>query len=245
MSSLNNLKNTWEKLGDMDPLWAILAAADKKGNKWNPEEFFATGVLEIDNTLHELESMNIQIGKARALDFGCGVGRLSQALAGHFDEVYGVDIASSMIDKAREYNRFGDRCKYILNQSPDLKQLEDCKFDFIYSTITLQHMAPEYSRSYIDEFLRLLRPGGVVIFDLPNEPQKAQKLKLRLMNIFDYAALRFLYKAVFRRPPLEMYSVRREDVLKQLDMKSKVLKVAPSQCGGAEWRAFRYYVAKI
>ena len=36
-----------------------------------------------------------------ALDFGCGIGRLSQALAEHFDQVYGVDISPKMIELAR------------------------------------------------------------------------------------------------------------------------------------------------
>ncbi|TDA70434.1 MAG: class I SAM-dependent methyltransferase [Clostridia bacterium] len=54
----------------------------------------------------------------------------------------------------------GDRVRYILNERDDLSRLDDLRFDFIYTSITLQHMEPRYSLNYIKEFLRLLKPGG-------------------------------------------------------------------------------------
>ena len=75
-----------------------------------------------------------------------------------------------MIKLAGEYNSHGDRCRYYVNDSDDLKLLEDNTFDFIYSNIVLQHMKPEYSKRYIREFLRVLAPGGVLVFQIPSEP---------------------------------------------------------------------------
>jgi 2-polyprenyl-3-methyl-5-hydroxy-6-metoxy-1,4-benzoquinol methylase len=94
--------------------------------------------------------------RGSALDFGCGVGRLTQALADHFDEVWGVDIASSMIEGARRLDRSGGRCRYLVNGRP--RVVRDASFGFILSLIVLQHLEPEYIRSYLREFIRLLAP---------------------------------------------------------------------------------------
>src|SRR5213075_3164955 len=132
-------------------------------------EFFRTGVVEIDDVMAYVDRLGLKFARRAALDFGCGVGRLTQALCGHFDAAVGVDIAPSMIDKARAYNRHGERCRYSLNVSDDLSQFDDGQFDFIYSNIVLQHMLPRYSKKYVREFLRLLAPGGVAVLQLPTD----------------------------------------------------------------------------
>src|SRR5258707_194558 len=79
----------------------------------------------------------------RALDFGWGAGRLSQAIARRMAEVDGVDIARSMVDLAGRHNRYGDRCRYRVNTAPDLRLFGDGAFDFVYSSIVLQHIPQE------------------------------------------------------------------------------------------------------
>jgi len=110
----------------------------------------------------------VSVKKGTALDFGCGVGRLTQALCQYFERCIGVDIAGSMIKLAWKYNRFGDRCHYLVNDVGDLRMFEDGHFDFIYSNIVLQHIPSEYSTHYIREFVRLLSPGGMAVFQMPS-----------------------------------------------------------------------------
>jgi SAM-dependent methyltransferase len=114
--------------------------------------------------------LNFDIRRGAALDFGCGVGRLTQALCRHFERAVGVDIAPSMIRLANQFNRFGDRCRYCLNEANDLRLFADDSFDFIYSNLVLQHMQPDYSKNYIKEFVRVLAPGGIAFFQLPGLP---------------------------------------------------------------------------
>ena len=114
-----------------------------------------------------LAALGIEAKRGRALDFGCGVGRLTQALAERFDAVHGVDIAASMIDLAERHNRFGDRCKYHLNEKDELSLFADGSFDFVLTFICLQHMEPRYARRYLAEFARIVAPGGVLYFQLP------------------------------------------------------------------------------
>ena len=109
---------------------------------WDEDAFFNTGVAEIESVLDRVCRGAVTLRFERALDFGCGVGRLTQALGRHFRKADGVGIASAMIARARALNRLGDRCQYHLNETDDLAAFSDGLFDFVYSMITLQHMEP-------------------------------------------------------------------------------------------------------
>jgi SAM-dependent methyltransferase len=168
--SFEQLQQTWTVLGEKDPLWAILTNDDLQDSKWDPQSFFASGVAEITFLLREIDGLGLPLNRGRALDFGCGVGRLTRALGEHFAEVHGVDIAASMLKLAAEYNADRSNLSFHLNQRPDLSLFESGTFDFVYSRIVLQHMAPEFAKSYITEFIRLLAPGGLTAFQVPAGP---------------------------------------------------------------------------
>jgi SAM-dependent methyltransferase len=174
--ALKDLKEVWEGWAREDPLWAILSVPGKTDRRWNPEEFFSTGRDEIRDVMATLTAKGIQVKTGRCLDFGCGVGRLTQGLAEFFSTCDGVDISPTMIREARKWNKFPDRCNYHNNDRPDLSIFADESFDFIYSNIVLQHIEPDISQGYIREFVRLLSDGGVAVFQVPasyTEPQAA------------------------------------------------------------------------
>lgn len=166
---LRELQRHWDTFGRVDPFWAILTDPSRRGNRWDPEAFFATGREEITAHLADAARLGVPAGRARALDFGCGAGRLTQALGDHFDRVVGVDVAPSMVALARQHNRHGERCTYVVNDAPDLRVLGDAPFDLIYTGRVLQHIEPRYSTAYMREFVRLLAPGGYLSFDVPSE----------------------------------------------------------------------------
>jgi SAM-dependent methyltransferase len=170
---LRQLQSHWDTFGRLDPMWAILTTDEKRGGKWEHGEFFATGRNEIGQIVEYVKGLGMPKAWRLALDFGCGVGRLTQALAEHFDRATGVDIAPSMVEEARKHNRHGGRCEYHLNDRDDLSVFASGTFDLIYSNIVLQHMRPEYSRRYVREFVRVLAPGGVAVFQLPSEHRAA------------------------------------------------------------------------
>ena len=163
------LKATWNAWGRRDPFYAILTFPDKRNNKWEIDEFFRTGVEEIDEVIWYLKSLDVPLRKHSALDFGCGAGRLTQALCNHFVSVTGVDVARSMIELANTYNKQPQRCRYMLNEQESLSEIADESFDFIYCCRVLQHMEPRYRDGYIREFLRVLSPAGILVFQQPEE----------------------------------------------------------------------------
>jgi SAM-dependent methyltransferase len=166
---LPDLQRHWNEFGKTDPLWAILMNPDRRGGRWDLAEFFQTGDMEIAGLMERIKKFGRPARRKLALDFGCGVGRLSQALCRHFDACVGIDIAPSMIELANRYNLYGARCEYLLNTTADLGIFPAGHFDFIYSNIVLQHMEPQYSAKYIGEFVRVLAREGVAVFQLPSE----------------------------------------------------------------------------
>jgi SAM-dependent methyltransferase len=173
---LERLQREWNAFGEEDPLWAILTEPSRRGGRWDVEEFLATGREEVDEVLAELADHGLSVKRGRALDFGCGVGRLTQALAGHFDSVDGVDVAASMITGAQRLNPNPGRVRFHHNGAPDLRMFDDESFDFVLSLIVLQHMEPGLMVGYMREFLRVLRPGGVAFFNVPESFTRGEEL---------------------------------------------------------------------
>lgn len=217
--NIDELRRNWDEFGKKDPLWAILTDPRMKGGKWNPKAFFETGRAQVAETMAQLNGLGIAIPRGKCLDFGCGIGRLTQALCDHFDECCGVDIAPSMIELAQTYNRHPDRCRYYLNTFEDLRIFDDNTFDFVYSYIVLQHMRPEYSKSYIKEFLRVLRPGGLVIFQLPSA-------RIPVVERYRLPDSAFTARIALDRPPTRVRPNRR-----------KTLLVRIKNCGAVTWPA--------
>jgi SAM-dependent methyltransferase len=168
IARLATLKRHWERLGRRDPLWAALTDPSKRGAGWNVEEFFKHGSEEVAAVLSRAERLAVSVSLRRALDFGCGAGRITQALAERFDRCDGVDISAAMLRAARFHNRHPQRCTYHLNTTADLRRFDTGSFTFAYSTLVLQHMEPRFSVRYLDELLRVLEPGGLLVFQLPS-----------------------------------------------------------------------------
>ncbi len=187
---IRHLQAAWNRFGETDPLWAILTHPARKGGRWDIADFFETGRVEVAAVMDYLGALPIGLQRGRVLDFGCGVGRLTQAFCDHAAECHGVDIAPSMIRLARRYNRFGERARYHLNERPDLSLFADDTFDLVYSNLVLQHMNPRYSAAYIREFMRILKPGGIAVFQLPGEHRAAGDLPAADVPLLPASAFR-------------------------------------------------------
>jgi ubiquinone/menaquinone biosynthesis C-methylase UbiE len=169
---LRQLRRHWNHLAGADPFWAVLTDGDKRGGGWDAAEFYATGVAEVEADLKRLRDRGFPPAGSHALDFGCGAGLLTQALAAHFGSVTGVDVSERMLAVATAHNAFPDRVRYVHNTARGLRFLNDASVDFIYSRITLQHMKPELMRRYVAEFARILAPAGVMFFQIPETVPK-------------------------------------------------------------------------
>jgi ubiquinone/menaquinone biosynthesis C-methylase UbiE len=174
--SFARLQQTWETLGDEDPLWAILSNADKKGGRWELAEFLRTGDEVVDRYWGLLRQHGAPESFDQVLDFGCGVGRLTLAWARHARQVTGVDISAPMIEKGRQIMAGQEALRLELNPHPDLSLFSADSFDLVFSHIVLQHIPWKHSQGYFREFARICKPGGWVAFQLPAGASTSQTL---------------------------------------------------------------------
>ncbi|HAM52396.1 MAG TPA: hypothetical protein DCP92_17500 [Nitrospiraceae bacterium] len=163
--TLDEYAKEWQGDAEADALWVILTDSRYYGGKWNVEDFFATGDEEIERVFRFMQSRSLRVNDGCFLDFGCGVGRISKALRKRFQRGFGVDISPKTVDLARSYVKGVD---FMVNQCDSLPQFPDDSVDFIYSHIVLQHIPNDYQKRYLDEFLRIVRPGGLAVFSNPD-----------------------------------------------------------------------------
>jgi SAM-dependent methyltransferase len=245
--SLERHKEDWERLAEVDAMWAVLTSPEDKGGAWDADRFFATGEAEIKDVLAVADRLR-PVSRGRALDFGCGVGRLTRALGMRYETAVGVDISEAMVAQARRLNEGFPQCEFVVNDAPDLGRFETDSFDLVYSNIVLQHLptVAEIER-YVTEFLRVARPEALVVFGIPShiafpyslQPRRRLYGILRRLGVSEEWMLR-------RTPltPMRMTVVGEAAVRKLLAAHGATVLQADS-IGDGPVRAVRYYVAPI
>jgi SAM-dependent methyltransferase len=165
---LEQHRRDWEELARLDPLWAVVSDPSRRFGRWDADEFFATGETEVEGLLARGHALGAPAQHQDALEFGCGVGRVTRALAKRYDRAVGIDISTEMLDRARALNARVDGVEFIHNTELDLAVLGDRRFDLVYSRHVLQHLpSHEIARGYLHEMVRVLRPGGLLVLHVP------------------------------------------------------------------------------
>jgi len=157
---------SWEDWGTVDPMYAILTDPQFRFGKGDLEFFLSTGAGTIDSLLKKCDRLGICQRRESALDFGCGLGRLTAPLSAHFDSVIGLDVAATMVTQARAMH--GDRCQFAVWQETDLAIYPSKSFDLVVSLLVLQHLPSRaLMEGFMAEFVRILRPSGALVLNLP------------------------------------------------------------------------------
>jgi SAM-dependent methyltransferase len=105
-----------------------------------------------------------------AVEIGSGLGRISAALNEHFDRVVGIDVSPAMVGEARR--RVPDpTVDFRVGDGTGLTGIDDATVDLVFSFTVFQHI-PDAAiiEGYLAEAGRVLRPGGVFVFQWNNEP---------------------------------------------------------------------------
>lgn len=168
---LEETAKTWSRFGEETPHWSVLTHEKyAPGNiEANIEAFYQTGVHGLDRVLNALRRAGLKSeGFEQALDFGCGVGRLSMPLAKLAERVTSMDISSGHLKLAQERAETTGVENIDFVHLRDLRDLDGISgYDFILSLIVLQHNPPPIMAYAFSRLLRALRPGGVAIIQMP------------------------------------------------------------------------------
>lgn len=135
--------------------------------------FFATATEVINSLEHELRRVPLeQRGGWRALEIGCGPGRLMRPMSRHFLEIHGVDVSDEMIALAREKLRDVPNAHPHSTDGASLSLFEDDSFDYVYSFAVFQHIpSREVVLQYLREIRRVLKVGGLARLQLNGLPR--------------------------------------------------------------------------
>lgn len=150
----------WRRIAETDPYYGVSTSEDYRLanlDEEKKEQFYENGVREISLTIDILKQLYGDFAANCALDFGCGVGRLTIPMADHFEHVVGVDISPGMLDLAQERADKLKRSNVEFCSSPP-----DLSFDWINSFIVFQHIPPERGYLILSELLEKLGDGGLV-----------------------------------------------------------------------------------
>lgn len=114
----------------------------------------------------------------RALELGCGTGVFLERVAASGARLRGLDLSQELLARARA--RLAGRANVRLDcGNAEQMPYADASFDVVYGSSVLHHLHLEAA---LAEALRVLRPGGRVVFAEPNilNPQVALMFKLGL-----------------------------------------------------------------
>ncbi len=161
-----NQKQLWEKLAKENSRYYINS---DKGRGITEEEFRESGkkaykLYLADDTLTR--------DKQSILDYGCGIGRLTEFMAKDFKKVVGVDISPTMITQGRE--RFKDlKNVELLEIDGKTIPLPDKSINFVFSYLVFQHIKTRtVVKNAFKEIYRILTPGGIFKVLLRSDKQK-------------------------------------------------------------------------
>jgi len=126
-------------------------------------EFLAAATSVVNELEAELGRMKPEErASGRALEIGCGSGRLMRPMSRHFLEIHGVDVAADAIRQARENLQDVPRAHPREIHGTSLEDFADRSFDFVYSFALFPFIpSRELVLAFLREIHRVLRPGGL------------------------------------------------------------------------------------
>ena len=178
----SNTDQEWEKFGEQNPYFGVLAEQKFQESSLSSEtkqEFFQSGSDHINQVLQNIKQyINPHFTLKRALDFGCGVGRLVIPLAQIADSVTGVDVSQAMLREARSNcDAQGIKNALLIKSNDHLTSL-DGKYDLVHSYIVFQHIPVNRGELIFTKLLDHLAEDGVgVIHFTYGKERQLQTLK--------------------------------------------------------------------
>jgi SAM-dependent methyltransferase len=160
MNIIERMREDWNRRAIQDANYYVAFAREKQPE----EEFLSTAaevVSRLESEFHRLPSAPKE--SRRALEIGCGPGRLLIPMSRHFGEIHGVDISDEMVAMARPKLARIPHAQAHVNSGSDLAIFGDSYFDFVYSWIVFQHIPDkDVVLNYLREAQRVLKPGGIL-----------------------------------------------------------------------------------
>ncbi|HUK19812.1 MAG TPA: methyltransferase domain-containing protein [Bryobacteraceae bacterium] len=158
---LDRMRTDWNARAREDAYYYVAFARPRQTD----DEFRSTA----DAVIPLLESELVRLpadgqGERRALEIGCGPGRLMIPMSRHFTEIHGVDVSDEMVRLAKRLLQNTPNARAHANNGKDLALFQSGFFHYAYSFLVFQHIpSKSVVLSYLGEIHRVLKPGGIFL----------------------------------------------------------------------------------
>ncbi|MEO0645277.1 MAG: class I SAM-dependent methyltransferase [Cyanobacteria bacterium J06650_10] len=237
------VEKTWQYLGENDAYWSVMSDEQFRGVLTDEvhKRFYDSGKIEAKTLKaliqrHGIQSKDIQT----LLEYGCGVGRVSNWLCSEFEyaDVIGVDISQAHLEKAKFYikqvKHLSNFSTHHTNNLSSLKKLP--AFDIGYSRIVLQHSPPPIIKRALDALLGALNNGGLLVVQIPVHAEG-----------YTFDAQQYITDQGWCEPgTFELHLLPQEHILHSIEQAGcKLLELFPDQSVGiAHWLSLFFVIKK-
>lgn len=162
MSGLEASRQFWDEKARENPYWYVSSAGPYDGR--NLAEFWASG----PKIWHDLKSSSGYQPRHShtVVEIGCGVGRLTRAIAPEVGRVFAFDLSAEMLAIARKSVEAAN-ASFHRAETPALPEIADASVDAFVAYCVFQHLPDlDVLRAYLNTAARVLKPGGRLIFTM-------------------------------------------------------------------------------
>lgn len=190
---MDKIEKKWEYFGETNPYFAVSTFDKFKSENLDDTalvNFFESGEEYTKRIWQEIENnLQTDFRPRKALDFGCGVGRITLPIARRCESVVGVDISENMLKEARRNSeRFSLENVDFVKGDDDLTKVSG-EFDFIHSFIVFQHIKPKTGEAIFKKFVEMLADGGIGVLHFTysnNQSSLTQKIRFSIYRDFSW-----------------------------------------------------------
>ncbi len=149
---------------------------------WDPQSFFASGEEDYQGLVAPvLSELSFDPAGKAMLELGCGAGRMTRSFARRFGRVFAFDVSAEMLGRAQALLDGAPNVIWVQGNGLDLSTVASRSVEFVFSYLVLQHLPEEtLALRYIGEMLRVLRDGGVFLFQFNGSRAATMNWKGRL-----------------------------------------------------------------
>ncbi|MBI5432191.1 MAG: class I SAM-dependent methyltransferase [Planctomycetes bacterium] len=160
------MRFNWNRMAELDAPGYIARRPGSAMPRWDKAEFLASGRAIVEACAARVRELGGELRGRSALDFGCGVGRMSAALLERYEEYVGVDVAEAMLARTRDFAS-SPRAAFVHSPRGDLAPLGGRRFDLVWSYVTLQHVPPDDAERLLVELAASVSEGGWLCAQVP------------------------------------------------------------------------------
>ncbi|HEY5078769.1 MAG TPA: class I SAM-dependent methyltransferase [Opitutaceae bacterium] len=156
----SSYKKVWDRQAQELDI-ASLAVAGRVGEKTDEETLGQRAQGTIDTLRHTVGLRPTDV----ILEIGCGIARVGKPLSEQCLHWFGADISGEMLRHASGRLRGRANTTLVELATVGLQEFPRDSFDLVYCTIVFMHLFEWDRYRYVEEALRVLRPGGRAYFD--------------------------------------------------------------------------------